>query len=90
MPTFEESGYPGLLSSTFYGVLGPAGLPREVVMRLNAAIIKAINQPLVQERFTADKIVATGSTPEEFADRIKADYELALKVVKEANIPLSD
>ena len=38
VPTFEESGYPGLLSSTFYGVLGPAGLPREVVMRLNGAV----------------------------------------------------
>jgi len=44
----------------------------------------------VQERFTSDKIVATGSTPEEFGERIKSDFEMALKVVKEANIPLSE
>ena len=42
VPTFEESGYPGLLSSTFYGLLGPAGLPREVVMRLNGAVVAAV------------------------------------------------
>ena len=83
-----------LTSTTFCredgGFGGPAKLPRPVVMRLNSAIIKAINQPSVQERFTADKIVGTGSTPEEFGERIRADYELALKVVKDAKIPLSD
>ncbi len=83
--------FPGYQSApSWIGFGGPAKLARPIVMRLNAAIIKAINQPLVQERFTADKIVATGSTPEEFGDRIKADYELALKVVKDANIPLSE
>jgi tripartite-type tricarboxylate transporter receptor subunit TctC len=83
--------FPGYQSApSWIGFGGPAKLPRPIVMRLNAAIVKAINQPLVQERFTADKIVATGSTPEEFADRIRSDYELALKVVKDANIPLSD
>ena len=83
--------FPGYQSApSWIGFGGPAKLPRPIVMRLNAAIIKAINQPLVQERFTADKIVATGSTPEEFGERIKSDYELALKVIKDANIPLSD
>lgn len=83
--------FPGYQSApSWIGFGGPAKLSRPIVMRLNAAIIKAINQPLVQERFTSDKIVATGSTPEEFGDRIKSDYELALKVVKDANIPLSE
>ena len=83
--------YPGYQSApSWIGFGGPAKLPRPIVMRLNSAIIKAINQPSVQERFTSDKIVATGSTPEEFGERIKSDFEMALKVVKEANIPLSE
>ncbi len=83
--------FPGYQSApSWIGFGGPAKMQRPVVMRLNAAIIKAINQPLVQERFTADRVVATGSTPEEFGERIRSDFELALKVVKEANIPLSD
>jgi len=82
---------PGYQSApSWIGFGGPAKLPRPIVMRLNAAIIKAINQPSVQKRFTADRIVATGSTPEEFAGRIRADFELALKVVKEASIPPTD
>jgi tripartite-type tricarboxylate transporter receptor subunit TctC len=83
--------FPGYQSApSWIGFGAPAKTPRPIINRLNAAIVKAINQPKVQERFTQDKIVATGSTPEEFGERIRADYELALKVVKDANIALSE
>lgn len=82
---------PGFESGAgWVGVAGPAGLPREIVMRQNAAIVKAINQRALQERFTRDKVVATGSTPEQFAERIAQDFEHSKKVVAEAHIPLLD
>ncbi|OFZ97934.1 MAG: hypothetical protein A3H35_04565 [Betaproteobacteria bacterium RIFCSPLOWO2_02_FULL_62_17] len=83
LPEFEAS-------SSWVGVGGPANLPRDIVMRLNAAIIKAIKLPLLQERFASDLIVATGNTPEEFAKLIKDDYELAVKSVRESGISSLD
>jgi tripartite-type tricarboxylate transporter receptor subunit TctC len=83
LPKFESG-------ASWIGVGGPAGLPRPMVMRQNAAIIKAINQPALQERFTRDKIVATGSTPEEFAQRIAHDLAQSRETVKETKIPLLD
>ncbi|HSI01941.1 MAG TPA: tripartite tricarboxylate transporter substrate binding protein [Reyranella sp.] len=82
VPTFAEAGYPGLLSSTFYGVLGPAGLPREVVLRLNAAVVAA-----VARKELADHLVALGyemesNTPEQFAAFLRDDAAQWLKLIK--------
>ena len=82
VPTFEESGYPGLLSSTFYGLLGPAGLPREVVLRLNAAVVAA-----VARKELADLLVALGyemasNTPEQFAAFLRDDAAQWLRLIK--------
>jgi tripartite-type tricarboxylate transporter receptor subunit TctC len=82
VPTFEEVGYPGLLSSTFYGLLGPTGLPREVVMRLNAAVVAA-----VARKELADHLVALGyemesTTPEQFATFLREDAAQWLRLVK--------
>ena len=82
VPTFEESGYPGLLSSTFYGVLGPAGLPREVVMRLNGAVVAA-----VARKELADPLVALGyemesNTPEQFVTFLRDDAAQWLRLIK--------
>jgi tripartite-type tricarboxylate transporter receptor subunit TctC len=82
VPTFEEAGYPGLLSSTFYGVLGPAGLPRDVVMRLNTAVVAA-----VARKELADLLVALGyemesNTPEQFAAFLRDDAAQWLRLIK--------
>lgn len=82
VPTFEEAGYPGLLSSTFYGLLGPAGLPREVVMRLNAAVVAA-----VARKELADHLVALGyemesNTPEQFASFLRDDAAQWLRLIR--------
>lgn len=82
VPTFEEAGYPGLLSSTFYGVMGPAGLPREVVTRLNAAVVAA-----VARKELADHLIGLGyemesNTPEQFAAFLKEDAAQWLKLIK--------
>jgi tripartite-type tricarboxylate transporter receptor subunit TctC len=83
LPAYESG-------ASWTGYAGPANLPRPIVMRLNAAIVKTLNQPELQERFARDRAIATGSTPEEFAERIARDFAHSQKVVKEANIPLLD
>jgi tripartite-type tricarboxylate transporter receptor subunit TctC len=82
VPTFEEAGYPGLLSSTFYGVLGPARLPRDIVMQLNSAVVAA-----VKRKELADHLIALGyemesNTPEQFAAFLKEDAAQWLKLIR--------
>ena len=50
VPTFAESGYPEFVLLNWYGVLAPAGTPREVISKLNAAILAALHTPAVIER----------------------------------------
>ncbi len=82
MPTFEESGYPGLLSSTFYGLLGPAGLPREVVLRLNAAVVAAVARKELAERLVALGYEMASNTPEQFAAFLRDDSAQWLRLTK--------
>jgi tripartite-type tricarboxylate transporter receptor subunit TctC len=73
---------------SWIGIGGPANLPRPIVMRMNLAINKAIREPKVQENFAPQRTIVAGSTPEEFAEWIRRDFELAVKIVKTAGIPL--
>ncbi|MES2562327.1 MAG: tripartite tricarboxylate transporter substrate binding protein, partial [Pseudomonadota bacterium] len=73
VPTVAESGLPGFNSTFFLGVLGPAGLPRDIVMRLNSETQKAIHRRDSQEWFATQGIDALGGTPEEFTTRIRTD-----------------
>ncbi len=74
--------------ASWNGVGGPAGLPRPIVMRTNAAIIKALQQKDLQERFTREGVIAPGTTPEEFAARIATDLANSREIVKAAKIPM--
>jgi tripartite-type tricarboxylate transporter receptor subunit TctC len=77
-------------SASWVGIGGPAKLPREVVMRQNIAVVKSLRQKDLQDRFTRDGVVATGSTPVEFSARIASDVARVQRIVKEAKIPLLD
>ena len=86
VPTMNEVGLKGFDSTAWYGILGPAGLPPEVVTKWTTALAKASG-----DKATMDLINATGCdadimTPAKTAERIKADYEKWGKVVREANI----
>ena len=72
------------------GLSGPAGLPSAIVRRVNAAYVKALNEPEARERFLRDKTVLVGSTPEQFAERVKSDLGLVARAMKEAGIPPQD
>ena len=84
VPTVAESGMPGYESTTWYGFLGPAGLPRDVVNRLNAAIVSAVATRDLRDRYIALGAEPETSTPEAFAAHIRSDIPAWAKVVKAA------
>jgi tripartite-type tricarboxylate transporter receptor subunit TctC len=88
MPTLNESGVPGYDRSGWYGVLAPAAVPREIVMRLNAAIVKVANAPEMKEAYNKQGLDPSTTTPEEFASFIRNEVVQNVKVVKAAGIKL--
>jgi tripartite-type tricarboxylate transporter receptor subunit TctC len=82
LPTIAEAGVPGYEAGTWTGVIGPAGIPRPVVGRLNAAINKAILSPAFQARFGEIGDEPAGGTPEEFGELIRRDSAKWAEVVK--------
>src|SRR5687768_4986770 len=86
VPTLAESGVPGFDASTVTALLAPSRTPRDVVVRLNAALNQVIAQPAVKERFASVGAEVQPSTSEELAAWIKEDLARWVKVVKQAGI----
>jgi tripartite-type tricarboxylate transporter receptor subunit TctC len=84
LPTIAESGLPGFSAMPWYGVLGPAGLPRPIVNKVNSEITRALAQADMQERFVAQGIDLQSSTPEQFSALIKSEVVKWRKVVRDA------
>ena len=84
VPTVAESGMPGYESTTWYGFLGPAGVPKEVVARLNSAIVEGVGTREMRERYIVLGADPQTSTPEEYAAMIRGDIASWAKVVKAA------
>jgi tripartite-type tricarboxylate transporter receptor subunit TctC len=82
LPTIAEAGVPGYEAGTWTGVIGPAGIPRPIVMRLNAAINKAIVTPTFKKRFGDIGDEPAGGTPEDYAGLIRRDSAKWAEVVK--------
>ena len=80
---------PGLVALNWWGVLFPAGTPRPLVARLNADTVKALADPDVKKKFADLGVVAVSSTPEQFASFIRAEMDKYGKLIKEANIKVS-
>ena len=85
LPTVAESGLQ-FNTSGWYGLLGPAGLPRALVTRLRNDTLRALAAPETKERLSALAVETIGSTPEEFAALLKQEYAQWGKVVKAAGI----
>ena len=88
LATVAESGLPGFEVSVWFGVLAPAGTPREIVTRLNAIIVKALASPDTRERLAGQGAEPIGNTPEEFTAQMQRDLVKWAKVVKGAGIKL--
>jgi tripartite-type tricarboxylate transporter receptor subunit TctC len=86
IPTVAEAGLPGYDSTQWYGVLAPAGTPREIVARLHGEIVRALRDPEVGKRLEADGAEAVGSSPEEFSAFIRSETEKWAKVARAAGI----
>ena len=89
VPTVAESGLPGFSSTFFLGVMGPAGLPRDIVVRLNNEAVKALKRREVQDWLSTQGLEALGGSPEDFAARIKTDIEALAKLIRDANVRLN-
>jgi tripartite-type tricarboxylate transporter receptor subunit TctC len=88
VPTVAESGVPGYDYSTWYGLLGPAGLPKPIVEKLSQATMSVLKMPEVRERYLSQGMDPSPTTPAEFAKLIRSEMAKWAKVVKAAKIPL--
>lgn len=86
LPTVAEAGVPGYEAVQWYGILAPAGTPREIIARLHGSVARALQDPAIRERFLGDGADLIGSTPEEFAALIKTEIVKWAKVIREAGI----
>lgn len=84
VPTINESGYKGFDAVTWFGLLAPAGTPKDVVARLNAEFNKALRQPELAKRLGDEGADPAGGTPEQFAALIKDEIPRWGKVVKDS------
>lgn len=82
-PTVAET-LPGFETGSFQGVVGPAGIPRDIVARLNAEFAKAVNTPESKERLAKQGTEVRTGTPEQFGEFIRSDMARWAKVVKES------
>jgi tripartite-type tricarboxylate transporter receptor subunit TctC len=85
LPTMD-SIYPGFESDNWYAMFLPAGTPRDVVMKLNTEIIKALNSPDVREFITREGGDPVGSSPEELTKYFRREIDKYAKVIKAGNI----
>jgi tripartite-type tricarboxylate transporter receptor subunit TctC len=89
IPTVAESGLPGYEAATWFGLFATAGTPREVVLKLNAEVQKILSDPEFREKFLAPQMFEPmGSTPEAFADYIKAQTQKWAKVIHEQKLSI--
>jgi tripartite-type tricarboxylate transporter receptor subunit TctC len=87
MPTIVEAGYPDLVLKSFFGIHMPAGTPKEVVNKVNAAVVKAMRSPDVMEKFEKSNVdAAEPNTPEQYGQEVQRQMKLWADIVKAANI----
>jgi tripartite-type tricarboxylate transporter receptor subunit TctC len=86
VPAVAEFGYKDFNAISFYGVMGPAGIPAPIVARLNADINKVLQRPDVKAAFQAQGFDAGGGTPEEFAALIRSDIQKSREIITTAGI----
>ncbi|MCF8148819.1 MAG: tripartite tricarboxylate transporter substrate binding protein BugE, partial [Sulfuritalea sp.] len=88
VPTFKELGLEPVNRMAFYGIYGPKGLPKEVVDKVNAAVRKALEDPVVKKRIEDTGSLIIANTPEQFTEQIRAEYAVYKRVVESAKLSL--
>jgi len=88
VPTVAESGFPGFEASQWYGILVPAGTPKEVINRLNTEIIAALSGAEVRDRLSLEGADVWTNTPAEFHDHIAKEIERWSSLIQKAGVKL--
>jgi tripartite-type tricarboxylate transporter receptor subunit TctC len=88
VPTFKEVGLEPVNRMAFYGIYGPKGLPKDVIDKINAGVKKVLEDPAVRKRIEDTGSLVVGNSPEQFAEQIKAEFEVYKKVVDSAKLRL--
>ena len=88
VPTLEESGIPGVDMWSWWGIVGPAGMPANVVAALNAEIGKMLSSPELSMFLANEGAEAATMTPQQFGDMMRLETERWIKVAHEANISI--
>ena len=88
VPTFKDVGLEPVNRMAYYGIVGPKGLPKEVVDKINAAVKKALEDPAVRKRIEDTGSLVEANTPEQFAAQIKAEFEVYKQVVVKQKLAL--
>ena len=86
VPTLAEEGVAGFDVDLWYGLFAPAGTPKEIVQRYNAAVNEILQTPRVREALEKQGLVAVGGPPERLGDLVRKDLDRWAKVVKDAGI----
>jgi tripartite-type tricarboxylate transporter receptor subunit TctC len=90
LPTFNESGFPGFEATSWFALMGPAGLPKPIVDKVRAESLKVLADPEMKQKFAALGLDTVGSTPDETRAAIAADIPKWAKVIKDANIKVGN
>ena len=88
VPTFKEVGLEPVNRMAFYGILGPKGLPKDVVDKVSTAVKKSLDDPAVKKRIEDTGSFIVANTPEQFAAQIAAEFEVYKKVVAQQKLTL--
>ena len=86
LPTLAEQGFPGFEATSWFALMGPAGLPKPIVDKARAESLKALADPELKKKFATMGLDLVGSTPEETRAAIAADIPKWAKVIKDAGI----
>jgi tripartite-type tricarboxylate transporter receptor subunit TctC len=86
LPSVAESGVPGFEMTSWWGILGPAGMPQPIVSQLNKELRRILQLSDVKQQFATLGVDATSSTPEEFAELIKREVAKYEKLTAEIGI----
>jgi tripartite-type tricarboxylate transporter receptor subunit TctC len=88
VPTFKEVGLEPVNRLAYYGLVGPKGMPKEIVQKLHDATSKALQDPAVRKRIEDTGSIIIGNTPEQFAQQIRSEFDVYKKVVNDAKLKL--
>jgi len=82
LPTIAESGYPGFDAGSWFGLVGPAGLPREIALKIQGEVARILKEPAMREKFVQQGADPVGSTPDEFGQYMRDETAKWAKVVQ--------